>query len=627
MPARRIEIQWPFKGLNESQAYVRQRGGQNGTYTTPKCQNVIGFDPRTGRNRGAGRAGVTKYCPDRISGAAAGQCLAFSVGSIFNGTRVTGPNSVPPSETRVTALGVARVLGAGTPGTVGERATTLVGISGGNAALITALGVQEIDSGDNVLSSSRSVIFAEAFFNNIYFCDGANYKYYDTGANLMVTWDATTAGSMPAQAASVQFMIGATNTTPIVVTVNAHGLSPGDLVTINGVVGNTAANGTWTIANITLNTFELVGSGGGGTYISDGTCTRLSGSRCSLIAVWGGRIVLSGLETDPNNIFMSAVGDPFDWEYSPAVQTVQQAVAGNITSGYGKNADIVTALIPYTDDVMLIGGTHSIRKFLGNPAEGGINVSVTDITGIAYGRAWCQSPEGVIYFFGSRGGVYKIDPENGIPNRLTALTIDERLADVDLSTTVITLEWDDRSMSVRVYLTPVGSLTTVNYVWDVRNEAWWPFVYANDNYNPMSVRLLSGDRAEDRRLLEYGQDGYVRMLDQDATSDDGEPIESFVYLGPLSNMMLVELQATLAENSSNVSWSFCTASSLERALEANPRFAGRFLAGRNGSQWPRGFIEQGYLRLSAIGPWALEQLTAGVEQINESMQRIMRSTP
>lgn len=627
MAARRIEIQFPFKGLNESQAYVRQRGGQNGTFTTPKCENVVGFDPRTGRNRGAGRAGITKYCPDRVDGASAGQCLAFSVGSIFNGTRVTGANSIPPSETRVTALGVARVLGSGTPGTVGERATTLVGISGGNAALITPEGVAAIDSGDDVLSPSRSVIFAEAFFNNIYFCDGANYQYYDTGANLMVTWDATTAGSMPAQAASVQFMTGATNTTPIVVTVNSHGLSPGDLVTITGVVGNEAANGTWTIANITLNTFELVGSGGGGTYVSGGTVTRVSGSRCSLIAVWGGRIILSGLETDPNNIFMSAVGDPFDWEYSPAVQTVQQAVAGNITSGYGKNADIVTALIPYTDDVMLIGGTHSIRKFLGNPAEGGINVSVTDITGIAYGRAWCQSPEGVIYFFGSRGGVYKIDPENGIPNRLTALTIDERLADIDLSTTVVTLEWDDRSMSVRVYLTPTDGSGTINYVWDVRNEAWWPFAYANDNHNPMSVRLLSGDRADDRRLLEYGQDGYVRMLDQDATSDDGEPIESFVYLGPLSNMMLVELQATLGENSGNVSWSFCTASSLERALEVNPRFAGRFLAGRNGSQWPRGFIEQGYLKLSATGPWAMEQLTAGVEQVNETMQRIMRSTP
>ena len=622
-----IELQWPFKGLNESQAYVRQRGGQPDSYTTAKCNNVVGFDPRTGRNRGAARAGLTKYCPDRIDGASAGQCLVYSVGSVFNGTRVTGDQSVPPSETRVTALGVARVLGAATLGTVGARATTLVGISGGNAALITSAGVQDIDSGSDVLSPSRSVIFAEAFFDNIYFCDGASYKYYDTGANLMVTWDATTAGSIPAQAASVQLMTGATNTTPIVVTVNSHGLSPGDLVTITGVVGNDAANGTWTIANITLNTFELVGSGGGGAYVSDGTVTRVSGSRCSLIAVWGGRIVLSGLETDPNNIFMSAVGDPFDWDYSPAAQTVQQAVAGNITSGYGKNADIVTALIPYTDDVMLIGGTHSIRKFLGNPAEGGINVSVTDITGVAYGRAWCQSPEGVIYFFGSRGGVYKIDPENGIPNRLTALTIDERLADVDLSASVVTLEWDDRSLSVRVYITPTSGGPTTNYVWDVRNEAWWPFTYANNSHNPMSVRLLSGDAAADRSLLEYGQDGYVRILDEDASTDDGDPIDSFVYLGPLSNMLITELQATLSEQSGDVTWSFCTASSLERALTASPRAVGRFSSGRNANQWPRGFIEHGYIRLSATGPWAIEMLTAGVERVSETMQRVMRSTP
>lgn len=59
----------------------------------------------------------------------------------------------------------------------------------------------------------------------------------------------------------------ATNATPIVVTTSAaHGLSNGQLVTIAGVSGNTAANGSWTIANVTATTFELVGSVGNGVY-------------------------------------------------------------------------------------------------------------------------------------------------------------------------------------------------------------------------------------------------------------------------------------------------------------------------------------------------------------------------
>lgn len=627
MSARQIEVQFPFKGLNESQAFVRQPGGQQGTHTTAKCNNVIGFDPTTGRNRGAARAGISKYCPDRISGASPGQCLVYVVGNLENTTRETEPGSDPPSDVRVTEAGLVRDLEPDTPLVTGGRITTLVGVSEGTVAVITTTSIRTVGFGTAALSSTRNVIFAEPFFKDIYFCDGANYKYYDVSANEMVEWTATTGGTMPSQEPGFQFISGATNASPIVVTIATHNLENGDQITITGVLGNTAANGTWAIDNVTSNTFELVGSTGDGAYASGGQCTRLSGTRCALIAVWGGRIVLSGLETDPNNIFMSAVGDPFDFNYSPDVQTVQQAVAGSVTNGYGKNPDIVTALIPYTDDVLLIGGSHSIRRQLGNPAEGGINVSVTDITGIAYGKAWCQSPEGVIYFFGSRGGVFKIDPENGIPSKLTALTIDERLTDLDLGETVVTLQWDDRAIAVRIYVTPVDGTATTHYVWDVRNEAWWPFSYANSNLNPKSVHLMSGNTADDRRLLEYGQDGYIRNVDVDAPSDDGSPINSFVYLGPFSAMMFVEIAATLSERSGSVEWSICSASSMERALEVASRQIGRFRAGRNACQWPRAFIEQGYLRLSSTGPWALESLTVAVEQVNDTMRRVMRSTP
>lgn len=62
---------------------------------------------------------------------------------------------------------------------------------------------------------------------------------------------------------------GATNASPIQITVGSTtGLSNGDFVTVSGVLGNTAANGTWTIASLTGTTFTLVGSSGNGTYTS-----------------------------------------------------------------------------------------------------------------------------------------------------------------------------------------------------------------------------------------------------------------------------------------------------------------------------------------------------------------------
>lgn len=64
---------------------------------------------------------------------------------------------------------------------------------------------------------------------------------------------------------------GATNASPIVITSNGHGLVTGQRVTISGVGGNTAANGTFVVTVLTSNTFSLDGSTGNGTYTSGGT--------------------------------------------------------------------------------------------------------------------------------------------------------------------------------------------------------------------------------------------------------------------------------------------------------------------------------------------------------------------
>lgn len=63
---------------------------------------------------------------------------------------------------------------------------------------------------------------------------------------------------------------GATNATPIIVTSANHGRVNSDSVIIAGVLGNTAANGTWGIGGVTTNTFALTGSVGNGAYTSGG---------------------------------------------------------------------------------------------------------------------------------------------------------------------------------------------------------------------------------------------------------------------------------------------------------------------------------------------------------------------
>ena len=72
---------------------------------------------------------------------------------------------------------------------------------------------------------------------------------------------------------------GATNATPIRITTSAsHNLNDGDTVVISGVLGNTAANGSWWVDRQSATTFDLysnealsTGVAGNGAYTSGGT--------------------------------------------------------------------------------------------------------------------------------------------------------------------------------------------------------------------------------------------------------------------------------------------------------------------------------------------------------------------
>lgn len=81
----------------------------------------------------------------------------------------------------------------------------------------------------------------------------------------------TTSGTGTAAFRNTGSVTGATNASPIVITSAGHGLTTGTRVTITGVVGNTAANGTFVITNLSANTFSLDGSTGNGAYVSGGT--------------------------------------------------------------------------------------------------------------------------------------------------------------------------------------------------------------------------------------------------------------------------------------------------------------------------------------------------------------------
>ncbi|HYX31346.1 MAG TPA: hypothetical protein VE863_22615, partial [Pyrinomonadaceae bacterium] len=81
---------------------------------------------------------------------------------------------------------------------------------------------------------------------------------------------------------------GATNTNPITITSAAHGFSNGDVVYISGVLGNTNANGEYTIGGVTTNTFNLTGRAGNASYTANtGSVYKLTKSANGAIVPYG----------------------------------------------------------------------------------------------------------------------------------------------------------------------------------------------------------------------------------------------------------------------------------------------------------------------------------------------------
>lgn len=306
----------------------------------------------------------------------------------------------------------------------------------------------------------------------------------------------------------------------------------------------------FTASNTTVNTWTA----SAGTLPDGG-----GGEKPRLIEQWRGRIVLSGIENDPHNWFMSAAGDPTDFDYSPIPEVETQAIAGN-NSLAGKVGDKINCMIPYNDDLLVFGCDHSIWQMTGDPVAGGRIDLIDDTVGMAWGRPWCKAPDGAVYFFSSRGGVYRMRL-GGNPERISIHTIEKEWIGLDLNTNIINLTWNDEEVGIHIHITRLDVTGQANhYFYDVRNEAWWKDTYP-DNLNPVAIKIFDGDEWTDRTILIGSEDGYVRELDSGTFDDDGTLIESFVWIGPImvgegrDTIVLTELAASVANTGGgSVSW-------------------------------------------------------------------------
>ncbi len=336
-----------------------------------------------------------------------------------------------------------------------------------------------------------------------------------------------------------------------------------------------------------------------------------------LICTWRGRTVLSGLLLDPSLIVMTKVSDPFNFNYAPALPVPPDAAWSGAVGPQGQMQDVVTALIPYSDDQLIVGMDSSIAIFRGDPNYGGSIDLVTTSVGILWGKAWAMDPAGVVYFFSNRMGIYRFVPGNQ-PQRMSQ-PIDNLLQDIDTGLYNVALQWNDRYQQLHVWVTLLSyPAPATHYVWESRAQSWWQDTFTDQNQNPLCCVTFDGNEADDRQALIGSWNGYVRSVSSDAETDDGNPILSEVVIGPFltnysDSVLLNEVQGILASASGEVSYSVYVGETAEEALASDPVSTGTWTAGRNFTDTVKRSGYACYIQLSSASVWAMESIRCLVD--------------
>lgn len=260
---------------------------------------------------------------------------------------------------------------------------------------------------------------------------------------------------------------------------------------------------------------------------------------------WKDRVFLFGFSDDPSNWYTSAANDPFDWE----IGTSRDYASSGRKSAAGVFPGKLQAVIPYDENLCILGGDGQIRQLKGDPASSGDMDFVSDTVGIAAGRAWCKDGYGNVYFFGANGGLYRLTL-NAPAERVSVNAIDERLLGVNTDAHIVTLHWDEVKQGVWVFLRPTDGTNADSYFYSVRTNGFFPVRFASANYIPLTTTLLDHDSSMDQKILYACKDGYIRTpvdgRTQDATNaSSDDDYEAFYTLGPWTARQGVGMEAAI----------------------------------------------------------------------------------
>lgn len=614
---RILNLKFPAAGYDESRALVDQA-----PYTTPSCLNVWPYDTFDTRARGGKRPGLLKAYSEQLG---SGNPVRFmrAISTINATTGVIQPTLL------ASANGVVYI----------EESGSLVVFEG-------ALGLESDATNEIVLESDGTTVLsletsAQKVASDRYLSTailGQKVFIADHSAVLDGGTDGTVSGFDLDESSGQDWSA-----------LGIDGLS--HVVEITPNSGNTTTTaGVYYISTIQTTELTLTGQPGDGsvTYkiwrgvkVCDPADKEMSllvpttgtvPHGCPLIASYRDRLVLAGNPAYPNLWYMSRQGDPYDWNYSDDVSDLGRAMYGDGT-GMQEARKPLTALIPRQDSYLIFASETSIEVMRGDPAAGGEMYSVSDTIGCIDKDAWCEGPDGEIYFM-SRDGVYLIPAGPvGTPQSVSRERLPKIFRDIDTTTYQVLMEYDTYYRGIQIHITVKATDTyfSTSYFYSLETKSWWPQSFGSFNWKVYAMAHQPGDSNNDSRVLLGGQDGYIRYLDEDTNTDDGGNYSSTLMIGPIplspnghSAGMITEMVATLEYSSDNVLWLLYTSDSAERAeFDTHGYTTGTWKGGeRENWAYPRNHGRYATLTLSSgSGDWAYEEVQMVVRELGRSRTR------
>jgi hypothetical protein len=403
-----------------------------------------------------------------------------------------------------------------------------------------------------------------------------------------------------------------------------------DVVVLSNTTGATVA-GTYKISSVAAGSLTLASAPGDGTAafrierapkVYDPSTDTISIHTATtgqvptgnpLVCRYLDRIVFAGAEIAPHVWYMSRVGDPDDWDY--AQTDSQRAVAGT-SSEAGVPGEAITALIPHSDDYLIMGCRNSIWRLRGDPAYGGSLDALSHTVGIIGRNAWCLGPSGELVFL-SLDGLYILPPGGASePISMSREVLPSELLNLNPDDLTVSLEYDVHGRGVHVFLTPSTPNTQVHWWFDWPTKTFWPVTLTGD-HEPTVTCAHMAIAIEDSGVILGGRDGKLRRPSELAEDDCGTSFTSYALMGPIPlgpdgfTGTVMTMDAVLAKNSGDVTWSTKPADTFEASVTASASDTDTWSAGQNAIDYPdvRGQAFCLLVTGSASRRWAFEQTT------------------